>query len=156
MQKVRVPLDALAEVAEDILRRDIGWRMLKLKKLLAIRYKELYRQLGFTSSQVTIMLAMAHEQNSRSLSAAKIERDYGIETAAVSRALSQLKERGLILRQRQKVGPYNRIALTEQGYETVGVIMQKWCELHRPFAALYSAYDVDMFDRQLIKVGNTS
>ena len=156
MQKAISERDVLAAHAGGILARDIGWRMLKYKKLLAREYKSLYEQLGFTFVETTIMLEMTRQHSSSSLCAANIARDYGLDPSAVCRGLTSLVRGGLVTQQPDTGSNYQKITLTENGYRTLETVIQQWSILHRHIAESYGMYDIEVFDRLLIKIGKIS
>ena len=151
MQKVVDNRETLADRSQEILARDIGWRVRKYEKLLVKLYKPLYEQLRLSFSETTVLLAIARDGGARDTFAADIARAYGIERSVISRALKYLCAQGLVVRTLEISGSRHRLALTDAGYRAVDVIVQQWGELQHDIASLYGVYEVESLDRLLTK-----
>lgn len=152
MQKVVDPIEVVADQAQQILARDIGWRVSKYEKMLSRHYNDVYEQLGFTFVETIILLTMSQAGHAKCPYAAEIAREYGIPRPVVCRALKKLVQRRLVIKAHADCGGPQPLSLTRNGFSAVCGITAHWDRFHVDIASLYGMYEVDALDRLLTKI----
>ena len=102
------------EIANYELSESVGYLLGRVRSTLWNNVTQLtMADLGITSTQASIMFMLA---SGRSLAAADLAREYGIDASAVTRLIDRLEKRGLITRLRSEEDRrVVRLALTEEG-----------------------------------------
>lgn len=102
------------EIANYELSESVGYLLSRVRSTLWNNVTQLtMADLGITSTQASIMFMLA---SGRSLAAADLAREYGIDASAVTRLIDRLEKRGLITRVRSEEDRrVIRLALTEEG-----------------------------------------
>ena len=109
------------EIANYELSESVGYLLGRVRSTLWNNVTQLtMADLGITSTQASIMFMLA---SGRSLAAADLAREYGIDASAVTRLIDRLEKRGLITRLRSEEDRrVVRLALTEEGNALAGQI----------------------------------
>jgi len=109
------------EIANYELSESVGYLLSRVRSTLWNNVTQLtMADLGITSTQASIMFMLA---SGRSLAAADLAREYGIDASAVTRLIDRLEKRGLITRLRSEEDRrVVRLALTEEGRALAGQI----------------------------------
>jgi DNA-binding MarR family transcriptional regulator len=109
------------EIANYELCESVGYLLSRVRSTLWNSVTQLtMADLGITSTQASIMFMLA---GGRSLAAADLAREYGIDASAVTRLIDRLEKRGLITRVRSEEDRrVVRLALTEEGRVLAGKI----------------------------------
>ena len=104
----------IPEIANYELSESVGYLLSRVRSTLWNNVTQLtMADLGITSTQASIMFMLA---SGRSLAAADLAREYGIDASAVTRLIDRLEKRGLITRLRSEEDRrVVRLALTEEG-----------------------------------------
>jgi len=104
----------IPEIASYELSESVGYLLSRVRSTLWNNVTQLtMADLGITSTQASIMFMLA---SGRSLAAADLAREYGIDASAVTRLIDRLEKRGLITRLRSEEDRrVVRLALTEEG-----------------------------------------
>src|SRR4051812_30056279 len=109
------------EIANYVLCESVGYLLSRVRSTLWNNVTQLtMADLGITSAQASIIFMLA---SCRSLAAADLAREYGINESAVTRLIDRLEKRGLITRVRSEEDRrVVRLALTLEGRELAGQI----------------------------------
>jgi DNA-binding MarR family transcriptional regulator len=109
------------EIANYVLCESVGYLLSRVRSTLWNSVTQhTMADLGITSTQASIMFMLA---SGRSLAAADLAREYGIDASAVTRLIDRLEKRGLITRVRSEEDRrVVRLALTDEGRVLVGQI----------------------------------
>jgi DNA-binding MarR family transcriptional regulator len=109
------------EIANYELSESVGYLLSRVRSTLWNNVTQhTMADLGITSTQASIMFMLA---SGRSLAAADLAREYGIDASAVTRLIDRLEKRGLITRLRSEEDRrVVRLALTEEGLALAGQI----------------------------------
>src|ERR1700735_271068 len=104
------------EIANYELSESVGYLLSRVRSTLWNSVTQLtMADLGITSTQASIMFMLA---SGRSLAAADLAREYGIDASAVTRLIDRLEKRGLITRLRSEEDRrVVRLALTGEGHQ---------------------------------------
>jgi DNA-binding MarR family transcriptional regulator len=102
------------EIASFVLCESVGYLLSRVRSTLWNNVTQLtMADLGITSTQASIMFMLA---SGRSLAAADLAREYGIDASAVTRLIDRLEKRGFITRVRSDEDRrVVRLALTDEG-----------------------------------------
>jgi DNA-binding MarR family transcriptional regulator len=113
--------EPIPELANYELSESVGYLLSRVRSTLWNSVTQLtMADLGITSTQASIMFMLA---SGRSLAAADLAREYGIDASAVTRLIDRLEKRGLITRLRSEEDRrVVRLALTEEGRALAGQI----------------------------------
>src|SRR5258708_33683777 len=122
------------EIANYELSESVGYLLSRVRSTLWNNVTQLtMADLGITSTQASIMFMLA---SGRSLAAADLAREYGIDASAVTRLIDRLEKRGLITRLRSEEDRRaGRLKLAGGGRSPVGPIPGIFHEAAAPAAA---------------------
>ena len=103
----------IPEIANYELSESVGYLLSRVRSTLWNIVTQLtMADLGITSTQASIMFMLA---SGRSLAAADLAREYGIDASAVTRLIDRLEKRGLHYARAQRGRPAGRPAGADRG-----------------------------------------